>query len=442
MRTCKTLLCLLLSLALPVSLSAQQALPEVLTIEEAVSLTVAHNFDILTAANSTKLSARNVTLGNAGYLPRLSLSGGFTYTLADTKTEFANPEQPPIDAQGAATTNYDAGLNLSYTIFSGGSRKFTYQKLQNTAVQSGLRERQTIEQTVLSVLQQYLETVRLHSAWEINQQSVRISQDRYQRAKERYAFGGISKLELLNAEVDLSNDSTTMVQASLSFEKARKSLSNLMGVDPAASYTVSAVFAYDQSLVLEQLLEQAQEQNASYLLSKASLESSQLDVDLSGSAMLPRLDLQGGYSFNRTLYDANFLESTRSLGWNAGLSLSFDLFDGGNKRRERANARLQLESQEYQVQKAANDLQTSILNGYEDYQTNLQLITLSERSLDLAEHNYARSKEAFALGQITGIELREAQLNLNNAKYNLSVQRLQTKLAEVSLYASAGTLVE
>lgn len=441
MRIYKVTITLLLALTLSLGLSAQEV-PEMLTIEEAVSLAIAHNFDILVAANSTQVNNDNVTLGNAGYLPKLSLNGNYTYSIADTKTEFASPEQPPIDADGAATTNYDAGLNLSYNIYSGGNRKFTYQKLQNAAIQAGLQERQTIEQTVLGVISQYLETVRLYDSWEISQESVRLSQDRYVRASERYAFGTISKLELLNAEVDLSNDSTSMVQAALSYEKARKTLSNQMGIAPEADYGVTGVFSYDQELMVEQLLEKALQQNAAYLLAKATLDANQLDLNLTKAGMMPRLDLQGGYSFNRTLYDANFLESTRSLGWNAGLSLSFDLFDGGNKRRERSNARLQLESQEYQLQKSANDLRTSILNGYEDYTTSLQLLALSQRSLHLAEVNYERSQEAFAVGQITGIELREAQLNLNNAKYNVSVQRLQTKLAEVTLYANTGTLVE
>ena len=157
---------------------------------------------------------------------------------------------------------------------------------------------------------------------------------------------------------------------------------------------------------------------------------------------LPRLDLSGGYAYNKTLYDANFLSSNESLGWNAGVSFTMDIFGGGVKNRARQNARIQKESQEYNRQQSENTLKTTILNSYDDYSTALRLLELRQKNLELAEASYERSKTAFSTGQITGIQLREAQLNLVNARFNLSAQRIQAKLAELTLYTYAGTLVE
>ncbi len=423
------------------SINAQE-IPETLTIEDAIGLALENNFDIKIAKNNKSIGENNATLGNAGFLPTVSLTGGYNYTVSDTRTEFANPEQPPIDASGAATTSISAGVNVNYNIFSGGSRTYTYKKLQNAATQGGLQERQLIEQSISLVIRQYLETLNLFDAYQISQESLEISQHRYIRAKEKYAFGNFSKLELLNAEVDLSNDSTSLAQAQLSFEKARTTLSNTLGIAPDSKYTISNSFNYSEELVLGTILDQAEANNAEYLLANEALNSSKLDMDLTKANMFPRLDLSGGYTFSNTSYDANFLQSNESLGWNAGLNLSYTIFNGGNRKREQANAKIQMESQQYNLQKAENNLRTNIINAYQDFSTNLKMLELSQRSLNLAETNYSRSQEAFSTGQITGIELRESQLNLANAKYNLSVQKIQTKLAEVNLYLYAGMLVQ
>lgn len=421
---------------------AAQELPETLQIEDAVRLTLENNFNILIARNNESISSNNATIGNAGYLPTVSINGNYNYSEADTRVEFATPGQPPIDANGAGTTTYGAGVTLNYTIYSGGGQLYTYRKLKKEEERGQLQERQAVEQSVLSVLTQYLNAVSLYDAYQNTLESVTISQDRYTRAKEDYGFGNFTRLELLNAEVDLSNDSTSLFQAKLSYEKARKSLSNAMGIDPSASYDVSGTFDYARDLDVDNLLRKALDQNTDYLLAQNAAESSELDLKLSGSDMLPRLDLSGGYSYNKAIYDANFLRSSESLGWNAGVTLSMDIFGGGVKKRARKNARIQKESQEYNRQQSENTLKTNVLNSYEDYNIALQLLELRAKNLELAEASYERSSIAFSTGQITGIELREAQLNLVNARFNLSTQRIQAKLAELTLLNYAGALVE
>jgi len=81
-------------------------------------------------------------------------------------------------------------------------------------------------------------------------------------------------------------------------------------------------------------------------------------------------------------------------------------------------------------------------NAYDTYLTNLELLKISERNLELARTNFTRSEDAFATGQITGIELRNAQLNLSDAQTAIIRQRILTKVAELGLLFEAGTLLE
>lgn len=411
-------------------------------IQEVIALALEKNFDIKIAKNNTLISKNNAEIGNAGYLPTVSLSAGYDYASDDTNTEFADPSLPAIDASGAVTENLNAGLVVNYNIFSGGSRRFTYQQLKNLNYQSELEEKQNIEQVVLDVINQFLQVVSQFDAYRISQESMQISLDRFARAKENYAMGNFSRLELLNAEVDLRNDSSTLIQSGLSYQKSLKTLNNIIGISPDSSYRINSGFDYRENLKAGQLIDQALTQNTDYLVARTSLVNNELDLKIDRGGLFPSLDFSGGYNFRNTSYDANFLSSSENLGWNAGVTLSFNVFDGGRVRRAAQNSQIRIQSQQIAVEKTENNIKTNILNAYDDFVTNLELLSLTQRNLESTTINYERSQEAFNTGQITGLELREAQLNLVNAKYDLSLQRIQTKISEVSLYFYAGGLVE
>ena len=411
-------------------------------IEEVIALALDKNFDIKIAKNNTLISKNNAEIGNAGYLPTVSLSAGYDYASDNTTTEFADPSLPAIDANGAVTENLNAGVSVNYNIFSGGSRQFTYQQLKNLNYQSELEERQRIEQVVLDVTTQFLEVVSQYDAYGISQESMQISLNRFERAKENYAMGNFSRLELLNAEVDLRNDSSALIQSGLSYQKSLKTLNNIIGIAPDSSYAINGEFDYKEDLKVGQLIDRALTRNTDYLVARTTLINNELDLKIDKGGLYPSLDFSGGYNFTNTTFEANFLNSTENLGWNAGVTLSFNIFDGGRVKRAMQNSQIRIESQHIAMQKTENDIKTNILNAYDDFITNLELLDLTRRNLESTTINYERSQEAFNTGQITGLELREAQLNLINAKYNLSLQRIQTKLSEVSLYFYSGGLVE
>ena len=431
---------LLIFIALANPLCAQNQVS--MGIEEVITLALEKNFDIKIAKNNTIISKNNAEPGNAGYLPTISLSAGYDYASDNTKTEFADPSVPAIDASGAVTENLNAGLTMNYNIFSGGSRRFTYQQLKNLNYQSELEEKQSIERVMLDVINQFLEVVSQYDSYQISQESMQISLNRFERAKENYAMGNFSRLELLNAEVDLRNDSSTLIQSELSYQKSLKTLNNLIGISPDSSYTINGEFDYREDLKAGALIDQALTENTDYLVARTSLVNNELDLKIDKGGLYPSLDFSGGYNFRNTSYDANFLSSSENLGWNAGVTSSFNVFDGGRVRRAVQNSQILIESQQIAIEKTENNIKTNILNAYDDFVTNLELLALTERNLESTTINYERSQEAFSTGQITGLELREAQLNLINAKYNLSLQRIQTKISEVGLYFYSGGLVE
>ena len=412
------------------------------SLDEAINIALVRNFDIRIAENDLQVAENNNVPGNAGLLPRVDLNAGYNYSSNNTNLEFASPEQPAIEASGAKSENLNAGALISYNLFSGGARVNTFKQLKNFEYLSALQLRASMELTILNVMDQYLNAVARLEEYKLRQESVDISQDRVQRARENYNFGSFSKVEFLNAEVDLRNDSTSLIDARLRYQNALKSLNNTMGIDPDSIFSVSSEIEYQENIPLREMLNDALMQNSSYLLARASLTASELDVKIAEANYFPALDLSAGYTYSKTTNDASFIVSQQNYGWNAGATLSYNVFNGGATRRAQQNAQIQVETSQLQIERTENQLKTDLLTTYNNFETNKELLALNIRNLELAEANYQRSQEAFATGEINGLKLREAQLNLLSSRYSVVQLSIQTKVSETNLYYLSGKLVE
>jgi len=82
-----------------------------------------------------------------------------------------------------------------------------------------------------------------------------------------------------------------------------------------------------------------------------------------------------------------------------------------------------------------------MLNIWMAYQNNLELTSLEIENLQTARDNYEIAIERYKLGELAGIELREAQNSLLEAEERLLQARYNTKLCEISLMQISGQIM-
>lgn len=411
-------------------------------LEEAVSIALENNYNVRIAEFNREIGENNSEIGNAGLLPRVFLQANGSYSEEDTELTFATPEQPPIDQEGAATLSYGASANLEYTLFNGGRRINTLQRLQSLSEDARLRERLAMENTVLQVSREFLSAMGLQEQVDILEETVQLSRQRLNRAEQNYSFGNTNKLQVLNAEVDLRRDSIELAQKRLEFENGKRNLYYAMGIPADTSLVLNAEYELQSIIDKNELVQKARNANTAYLRARNALYTAEEGLDAARSDIWPTLAANAAYQYQYSDFEANFLSTQENLGWNAGLTFRFNIFDGNRIQRAIKNAELNREIAQVEVEMAENELLRLVGNAYETYLTNLQLLELSERNLELARTNYERSEDAFATGQITGIELRNAQLSLSDAQTAIVRQQITTKIAELGLLYEAGVLLE
>ena len=136
-----------------------------------------------------------------------------------------------------------------------------------------------------------------------------------------------------------------------------------------------------------------------------------------------------------------FAAGSNATGLNAGISLSWNLFDGGATKTRVANAKIALENQKILKEQQVETLANTLKNTYEAYNNALFVLDAQEQNVTTNQNNFERTQERYKLGQVTSIEFRQAQINLLNSQTALNNAKYDAKLVELQLLQLSGDIL-
>lgn len=411
-----------------------------LSKEEAVQLTLENNFGIVIANNNLKVAENNKGLLNSGFLPIISANGGASYDNNDQEATFQDGSTSSID--GAETTRYNASVNLNYTLFDGLGRWYNYKRLKEEYNLSELQARETIETTILQLFTVYYEVARLTENIVVLQETYVNTENRLTRAEYSFEFGQNNKLDVLNAQVDLVNDSINLMNERQTLKNTQRDLNVLLNRELSTDFIVDTTVVFTNQIVLEEFLVDAEANNVRMLQAEKNITINDYNLKIGKSVFLPTVGLTGSYGWNQGNFpETNFLSTSTSTGFSGGVNLSWNLFNGGGSITQIKNAKILLDSQETFEKQIKQEIRRDISNAQGNYQNRLQVYQLQEQNVITATNNYERSNERYKLGQITSVELRQAQINLLNTQTSKSLAKYNAKLAELQLLQLTGQLL-
>jgi len=442
-----SLLYFLCALGLTTAFSRGQT---VLSREDALALALEHNYGILMSRNTLEVADNNRSLANAGFLPNLAVSSGATYNNADTDISFPGQfledgtPRPDLSINEAISRGYNARLTLNYTLFDGGVRWFNYQRLRTQYQITELQLRETIEQTVLQLFTVYFQVAFLEETLVNSQEALSISKDRAERAEAQFGYGQSNKLAVLNAQVDVTNDSIALLGVQRQLSTAQRDLNTLLGRSVDQSFTVDKDVTWASSELLSLSMEEALQNNVDVLQAKALLAQNKYDIKIAQGGYLPSVGLNGSYGWNenqnpRSAFFPGTINDSYSLG--LGATLTWNLFDGGRTIIRTNNARIALENQTLAEKQTLLQMERDLRNARQNYENALEIYELQSLQVTTAQNNFERTKALYAQGSITSVEFRQAQLNWTNALIQRSRAKYDAKLAEMTWLRLSGSLL-
>ena len=412
-------------------------------LDKVLELALANNHNIKVFQNNVIIADNNANPGNAGLLPQLSLNSGVNYSSNDTKLELlAQPEPVAIEQAGAESISANLGLGLNWVIFDGMAMFRNYDKLKILIDLEDVKTRASVENTLMMVISNYYQMASAINNVKISSQSIAITNDRLRRAKAKHEVGGSSSIDYLSAQVDLNTDSVTLINSKAQLEKAANNLNQLTGYQLSYGFTISGDVDIETRMVYPELVKQANSNNAQLLNAEYSRLSAEKNMKITKSGYAPIIALSGSYGLNYVENEIGNLLSNRSLGYSAGVTLSYPIFQANIRKIKAQNAKVALLSSEEIRLNTIDQLKTDMNNAWIDYERNLAVLEMEKRNLKNAEVNFTRSRELYQLGNVTNVQFRDAQLNYLRTQVNIINSKYQVRLSEFELIRLSGMLIQ
>lgn len=416
----------------------QASAQELLTVEQAVRIALENNYQIRIAANELEIDRTSVSIGNAGMLPTVGATAASNNSIQNSSQTRADGNLIELDNARNNSLNYGVGLN--WTIFDGFRMFARYDQLKEFEKLGEAQLQQTILDRVSDVMITYFDLVQQQQQLSALDTTMVISEQRRDLAQNRFTIGKSSKLEVLNAQVDLNTDQTTILRQREQFKNTKIRLNEILARDPKTEFRVIDEIPVQEQLFLPELEVLALQQNPVLQAQLINQNIARLELKQIKAGRFPTIIANTGYQFNESESSLGFTTNAESRGWNYGFTARLNLFDGFTQNQNIKIAKIQLENTEVAIEQQEQILLSQLNIAYQTYLTNLSLIELEKSNEAIARENLDITVEKFRIGTIPTIEFRTAQLNYINAVVRYSNAKFQAKLSEISLKELAGNL--
>jgi len=377
-----------------------------LALDKCIKIAIINNPTIRAAISNTEVFRNRVGKAKSDYFPRFNLSNGYSL---DNQSTFANSFD--IDVNSYNIIN----LGISQLIYDFGKTgtNIDIQKTNLSARQADLKAE--INNTVFNVKKAYFALLLAFHRQTVIEESVDQFEQLLAQAKAFYEVGTKPKIDVLTAEVNLSNAKLDLIRAKNRVEIAYATLNNTMGLPESPIYRLKDELRYvEESADFNNLIATAYDNRPDFKSAVLQVEASKKEIKLAKKDYLPTL--QGFSGFRVTVYDTELATNTDE-GWNAGVSLDLPVLNPYLTHKKIKEAKASFEKENSEAEALKNNLYFQVKQAYTDFIEAKSSVPATEVVLEQAEESYNLAKGRYEVGVGDPIELKDAELTYRNAQF-------------------------
>lgn len=439
----------------------------VLSLNDCISIALNHNTAIKNARYNYGISKSNVGVARSEFFPTVGVGTGYSYNT--TSSSKINTD----------TNAYTVQATLNQLLWNFGRTNANIKMQKFYLIADEYNFYNTVRETTFNVKQKYYEVLAARATVLINKAYVQINERNYQRTKAYFDEGIKSKIDLVNAEVTLSDSKIQLVQAENSYKNSLVNLNNAMYLVNAPAYSISGTEVFNnvndnvapvdltkitkpsdkeisklplnvkdakltssvETLELltdykvdefpysfEECMKMAYKNRADLKAYNSTLDAVKQNLLFVKRNYYPELSASAGYGFRNT-------NSTNSL--NVGLNLSSSVNIMNQKYKVDA-AKYQVDIVENSLNQLNQDIFFEVQNAYINMVELEKQIPLLAVKVRQTLENYELAEGRYYVGLGDYIQLQDAKVNYNNAqcsyietiyKYNVARANLESVIA-------------
>lgn len=405
-----------LSWVIVLVLSARLALPadeSGYSLGDCIRIGLERNAFVRNARRDRAISEDVIRQARAIVLPSVSLSA--TYTRLDEISSF---EFGDTSVELGSVDNYEAGVSISQLLYSSGRASAALAAGRLTRAQSDWTLLEVEHRLVRDIETTFYDMLLREATVGVRRESVAHLEALHEQTRDKFRNGAAAEFDVITARVRLANEKPNLLQAENRRDLTRASFARLIGVDDLVrGVTGELTFQPWRGGAVEELKRRVRETRPAIQRLRCVVGLREQDLRSARSDGLPALRANASYTGANSYQYASF-ENEWEWHWNAGLTLEWDLWDGGltmatvdEKERELAKARETLAD-------AVREAELEITQAFLDMQYAQRRVEAGRDNVMLAEKALEIARARHESGLSTYLEFTDANLALSRARLN------------------------
>ena len=412
-----------------------------LSLEEAIGLGIANSSTVQAkglAVGSAKAAAAGV---KAARYPVVTSSGTWSHLFTQpstSPTSFVAPQDP-----------VSLSLNVSQTVYTFGKIKNAVQIGEKSLSLAEMDLKEEARKLAVEIKKAFYGYLLVKELVRINEITIRFKEETLSVARKKYEAGIASDYEVLLAESDVTNFQPQLISSRNQVRFALLAVMDLLGVKSEEGFDVELVGALEPNFVTfdkQEVFKRALENKYEVLNFRKTMEIAEVNSRIVAAANKPNVAAFGNYTLTSG-FDA---ESGKNKYWGedswsgsltVGASVQVPLSALLPWSKERAGVvkdKLDYEQMKLSLSSIESGVRLNIENLLLKLEEEKAKISSTEKSVALTSRLYRTTRERYALGLVSNIELRDVEMNLNNAQLGYTQAVYNYTVALILLYDAAG----
>ena len=331
-----------------------------------------------------------------------------------------------------------AGAELRVPVYTGGAISAGIEAAEFGTKAADDRLATVIQDVKLHVAEHYVEVLRAESAVRVAESYVVSLRTHTENTRKRFELGDVPQNDYLATAVTLADAEQQLLQAKNALDYAQAAYNRALGRPLTATVSLDPALNIDRLLPpgaeLADLVDNARRQRHELSALDAQRSALRRQADGVRAGKKPQLALAGGYTYleNEFLTDDEFLM--------AGVSVTWNLFDGGQLRKRSAAIDRKAAAIGHQREDLLSMIELQVRRAWNDRIEAESRLDVAKTAVDQATENLRVVRNRYAAGASTNADVLDGEALRERAMSNRDTARFQVELARLRLARATGAL--
>jgi outer membrane protein TolC len=286
------------------------------------------------------------------------------------------------------------------------------------------------------VAKAYVAALRADADVEASNADVALAKALLGQAQNEKNAGTGTGIEITRQKVKLADQTQHLLEAQNERTKTHLQLLRAIGLrlDTEVELTDKLAYIHEEPMTVEQAKEIAFKNRQDFLAQEDQENSSRLLASAAKWERLPTIQAWGDYgTIGQT---DNAILPTRDF----GVTLKFPIFDGGRIDALRAEDASRYREEKIKSNDLRQQIELDVRTALDSFHSAEEQVSVAQEGLELADNELTQARRRYSAGVTNGLEVTDAQTQLEHARDNQIAAFFNYNVARVDLGEATGTI--